>query len=433
LPDFSVIICDVIRSCVGRELLDLKQIYLHPDDYLVVKAGILYDGQGSPPRKKVLIHIWNGRVQIIEPDAGEIRPEHLTTTLPEPLVWGGEYCTVLPALVDCHVHLALDGEDFSGSLALWDGRPRGAGRVDRLLHTDLDFGIVAVRDGGDKAGIGLMMRDLTDDRGTWPRVRASGTALRKKGKYGSFLGPGLSGYELQSAVTKLAGRGVDQIKVLVSGVVSFREYGRVGELQFSLSELKEIVQVAAGYGLPVMAHASSDEAVQLALMAGVSSVEHGYFISEESLHALAEQSVPWIPTIVPVTNQLRGRMSRRYDQESRLIIERTYRRQLDMLAMAAELGVVLGVGTDAGAAGVLHGPGFWQELGLYSQAGLSREAIIAAATKNGSSILGLNEQLGSVTPGKPACLLLLDEDLDFNRGSPPDSIGLICPVLPDAS
>ena len=360
-------------------------------------------------------------------------------------------CTILPGLIDCHVHLALDGRDFALAQQQWSEKPALYRRVAADLSGTLEHGIVAVRDGGDRAGVGLTARKwVMEGTVAGPLVRAAGYALHRQGKYGSFLGPGLTPAELERAVDSLARLGVDLVKVLVSGIVSFTEYGRVGGLQFSLEELRRIVYRARCHGLKVMAHASGDEAVRLAVEAGVDSIEHGYFLSEESLYRMAERGIPWVPTVIPVAARVRGNPNLKKDPAGRCgapvsgpeedipgggnetrektarqtrppaggrpspytpaeiaVVTRTYRRQLQMIKLAREMGVTLGVGTDAGAAGVPHGGSYLQELLLYREAGLSPADILTAATGNGAAILGMDHRLGKIEPGRPAYLVVV--------------------------
>jgi imidazolonepropionase-like amidohydrolase len=114
--------------------------------------------------------------------------------------------------------------------------------------------------------------------------------------------------------------------------------------------------------------------------------------------------------VVPVANQTRGDLGEKCSSDSRQVIERTYRRQLEMINTAYRLGVQLGVGTDAGATGVLHGEGFYQEMALYQEAGLPLEAILQAATVNGAAILGKIEQFGMIATGHQATLLVVEGD-----------------------
>lgn len=376
----------------------MKLLELSIHDYLIINAGILFTG--SSVKRNVRIHIWGGKVLYIEesPFKGKL------LTGKECRVIGGAGMTVLPGLIDCHVHLALDGVHHDGEKPLCCRE-----RLQEKLDSDLAHGVVAVRDGGDKNGIGFACRGLVRRRELQgPVIMAAGQALRKDGRYGSFLGAGVTSGELAQAVNRLCRCGVDHIKVLVSGIVSFKEYGRVGSVQFDLRELKQIVRVAGEHGLKVMAHASSDQAVRLCIQAGVHSIEHGYFISEDSLQAMAEKGIAWVPTVVPVAVQNQG-MSGDGVVGDIAVIEGTYRRQLEMINLAQQLGVILGVGTDAGATGVRHGAGLLQELQLYREAGLTAEEVMMTATRNGAYILGIND-LGVIAPGKPAFLLAVQGD-----------------------
>lgn len=396
----------------------MKLIELSSHDYLIINAGTLFTGASLKVKKNVRIHIWDGRVQYIEEEqempsfdkkpssTGEGRMPAGGAKYRE---IGGAGLTVLPGLIDCHVHLALDGGNtHQGQLR--ENPLKLKERLQDRLFSDLSHGIVAVRDGGDRDGIGLACRNrIHKEELAGPIIMASGKALHKDGGYGSFLGDGVACGELSKALQKCIREGINQVKVLVSGIVSFTEYGRVGRIQFDLKELEYMVRMAGDHGLKVMAHASSDEAVRLCIKAGVHSIEHGYFISEESLRAMAERKIAWVPTVIPVAVQNRRKPDGSYTVDKG-VVERTYRRQLRMIRRAQQLGVILGVGTDAGATGVRHGAGFYRELQLYREAGLTAEEVLMAATRNGAYIIGMDGRLGVIAPGMPAFLTAIDGD-----------------------
>ncbi|MCL6635577.1 MAG: amidohydrolase family protein, partial [Peptococcaceae bacterium] len=285
------------------------------------------------------------------------------------------------------------------------------------LKDTLHCGILALRDGGDRRNIGLRAARLAGCAAP-PFILASGRALRKKGGYGSFLGMGLAAPEIAGAVREAAAAGAAQLKVLVSGIVSFREYGRVGPLQFSRAELSRLVREAHALGLKVMAHASSEEGAALAVECGVDSLEHGYFISRDTLARMAERGTAWVPTIIPVAAQSREPLRHNHPPSRLAVIEKTWRRQQLMVAAAHALGVAVGAGTDAGAAGVRHGQSYVEELKLLAGAGLPPAAVIRAATATGARILGLEKQLGTAAPGMPAYLIGV-------RGNPLADLGLL--------
>lgn len=390
----------------------MKIINISNTDNIIVRAGRVFDGQGLIRKKNVDIMISGGVIREVRTFPGEAPPDPGEGVEVLDLL---EF-TVLPGLVDCHVHLALDGKDFSRSLELWARKDLLEERIKSDLALTLSRGIVAVRDGGDRENIALAARDeLAQGNTPGLRILASGAALGRRGKYGSFLGPGLDGESIPEAVENLARLGVDQVKVLLSGVVSFKNYRRVGPIQFSGDELAGIVRSARGLGIRVMAHASSDEAVRMAVRAGVDSLEHGYFISEESLEDLARTGIPWVPTLAPVANQARGILAGRYTLSDREVIIKTCRRQQKMVKKAMDAGVRIGVGTDAGATGVTHGQGFLDEIFLLEEAGLSRQEILRAATSGGASILGLEKEMGMLRPGMKPYLIAV-------RGSPLDDL-----------
>jgi len=299
-----------------------------------------------------------------------------------------EEITLMPCLIDAHVHLALDGEGKRNQLSTWGQEENCWSRIKSDLENLKSCGIGAIRDGGDVRSINLQVA-----RGCWsknqvPRVIATGEALRKQGSYGAFLGGGFySLSEMSHRAEQLISRGVDQIKVLLSGIVSFKEYGKVAPPSFSRDELQHLVKMAHQNGRKVMAHASSAEAVELALNAGVDSVEHGYFISEDLLKEMAERQVSWIPTLVPVAIQAREPLKCRWSREELEIISWTCAEHMEKIFLAWELGVPVGMGTDSGASGIKHGVNLIEEMLLYSRAGLSNWEILQSATRVNARVL----------------------------------------------
>ncbi|MEW5953905.1 MAG: amidohydrolase family protein [Bacillota bacterium] len=365
----------------------------------LIKAGLLIQPEDATHRTGVMLEIKRGLITHIYPDS-QAQPN---ASEPAEMIDLSPY-TLMPGLIDCHVHLALDGENFKHALARWDQGDELEQHLTRSLKAYLGQGILAVRDGGDARGLALKLRHQVRAGNTpSPQIIATGWAIRQTGRYGGFLGPGLAGKSVEEAVEEAAGAGADQIKVLVSGIVDFNTYGRVGQVQFNLPNLSALVRHSHQLGLRVMAHASSREAVRLALEAGVDSLEHGYFLSQQSIDLLAATKTPWIPTLAPVANQLTL-----CKPELAEIISKTCRRQQEMVAAAASAGVIIGIGTDAGAAGVRHGQGFLDEVRLLREAGLSPARIIKAATTDGARILGLERKLGRLQVGMPANLIAVE-------------------------
>lgn len=263
-----------------------------------------------------------------------------------------------PAFVDTHLHLSLGG-DFREN-----------------AKRQYDAGIGLVRDAGDRDG-------CLDEIDFSPlSVVRTGPALFKTGYYGAFIGD-QRGLSLEEKISSSPSKFV---KVLLTGLVSFDEYGSVGKTQWSVEELREIVATAGRYGKKVMVHVNSDAACRVAVEAGAHSLEHGYFIGRDTLKMMADRHVYWTPTVAAMANQLQD-PDGRFSPAQRQVIEKNYRRQLEMINFAYETGTPLTIGTDSGSYNVFHGEVFFQELELYRQAGISQDDLLNMATVAGWKML----------------------------------------------
>jgi imidazolonepropionase-like amidohydrolase len=299
--------------------------------------------------------------------------------------------TVMPALIDCHLHLTLPDT----------GKEQLAAKAARLLAS----GIATVRDAGAKGLVELSLPPL--------RVVSTGQAISRSNFYGSHLStPVHSAADAIKTVDMLASRGVEQVKIITSGIFSFSEYGLVGPAPFTTAELTEIVRRARHHGLPVMAHASGDEAVRRCLQAGVHSVEHGYFLAADTLRLMAEKEIFWVPTLAPVAAWLESAtLSGRLDANRQSVVRRSLEQQMKMVGLGAAAGVKIAAGTDAGAPGVEHGPSLLRELELLRESGLTAADTLRSATSVAAAVCGLSAGRGDLTPGKEACLIAV-------RGNP---------------
>ena len=385
-----------------------KIIVLKPEEKVNFYCDSLFTGEDFLPGKGFLLslkgkHLLGVRLQENKPVSSHLHGETTWS-------WPCE-TTILPGLIDCHLHLALHA------------RARGSCPAVPLEHFDEHFdsllqsGITAARDGGDAHFQGwrgalyssrLRARDMPA-----PYIVSTGRAFFKEGYYGSLLGKGISHLaEAYSALEKFAGKGIKQAKILFSGIVSFNSLGKVGSPSFSRAEACSLVAKAHSLGLKVMAHASSDKAVQMALDAGADSIEHGYFVKSNTLARMAERQIPWIPTLAPVALQLQQKTF--FSRQQLNVISATWERQSLGVLQASKLGVPLAVGTDAGAPGVAAGESFLKELQLLAGAGLSPLQVLRSATYEGAKVLGEQKELGLIKPGRKACLMVVKGNPLYN-------------------
>lgn len=153
-----------------------------------------------------------------------------------------------------------------------------------------------------------------------------------------------------------------------------------------------------------MVHANGPNPVRQAVEAGCHSIEHGFFMGEDNLKRMAELGTVWVPTAY--TMKAYGEVLEfRGDKESARVARDNFHHQLDQMAKARELGVVVALGTDAGSSGVLHGESMVEEMKLFRQAGYSLPETIACATARGARLLDLDRP-GTLTVGAPADFLV---------------------------
>jgi len=266
----------------------------------------------------------------------------------------------IPHFRDSHMHFTKEG------------KPASSDEISEIGYRCRKCGIFAVDDMGHKSAAGLEARKVLAGE---MKVRSSGWAIFKKGTYGVFLGKGVSGKEeIKKAVEEISKAGADFLKVVNSGIVSLKGEGVLTEGGFSLEELKIIHGEALEHNMEISCHANSEKAIGNAVAAGASSIEHGFFISKENIVAMAEKGVAWTPTVYALQS-----LAPTLREDERRYLEGVIDRHLSSIHYASSIGCRLRIGTDSGSKGVDHGPSFFDELALFSRAGLTLPQILSAA------------------------------------------------------
>ena len=262
-------------------------------------------------------------------------------------------------LADCHMHAVLDGVDWRMAI----GRHRDGvdeGFIHNMLGAYRDGGFDYLRDGGDRWGVGKRARELAPEYGIIYRTPLAN--LCKAGHYGSFIGEKYADFkEYTQLVRQHRKDGADFIKIMISGLMDFDVCGRLTEEPLDGATIRELIHIAHEEGFDVMAHANGARCVENAALAGVDSVEHGAYLDEDALRAMAENNTVWCPTLSTVGN-LRG--TGRFNEEAVAAILKT---AMDNVKAFAAMGGILAPGTDAGAWAVPHG--------ILSEYDLLREAL----------------------------------------------------------
>jgi imidazolonepropionase-like amidohydrolase len=376
-----------------------------------ILAGWLIDGSGDAPQKDMLLEIHAETIHCIR-KAGSFE------TLPEALTdFSGH--TVLPALVDGHVHLCFSGStDPAVRASQTDANyPAAKTIIEGHLSSHLACGIAAVRDGGDRHGhVARYRHQLPIALNHQVHIGSAGKAWHAPGRYGRLIGgPAASDIGLAASILNQAGAN-DHIKLVNSGLNSLKCFGRQTAPQFDLEILKQAVAAARQLGRKVMVHANGRLPVEMAVEAGCDSIEHGFFMGRENLARMAEKQVTWVPTAV--TMQAYADHLPKGSLEAD-VARKNLDHQLEQLRWAKSLGVKVAAGTDAGSLGVNHGLALVEEIKLLLNAGYHLAEALCCASSRGAELLALKNR-GRLAPGLRADFIVMKEDPErLGRSWPP--------------
>lgn len=250
-------------------------------------------------------------------------------------------------MVDCHMHMVLDGVDWKQAIARHREQPR-EDYIRKTLGIYRDRGFTYLRDGGDRWGVGRKARELAPEYGITYRTPLSN--LCKEGHYGSFIGETFANdREFVSKVRQLRSDGADFIKIMISGLMDFDRFGVLTQESLPAEEIGQLIHIAHEEGMSVMVHANGPDAVIAAARAGVDSVEHGAYLTHDALQAMGQAGTVWVPTLSTIGN-LRG--TGRFSESA---VAGILESALENVRCFAAMGGLLAPGSDAGAWAVPHG------------------------------------------------------------------------------
>jgi imidazolonepropionase-like amidohydrolase len=388
-----------------------------------IRVGRAFDGERVLPGG-ALVLVDGGRIAGVEPGTAPAPEDCQVLEVP-----GG---TVLPGLVDAHVHLCADGTDGTLDRIGEPGKDAMMAVIEESLRRHLAAGVTTVRDLGDRRFAVLEWRSSsTSGSGVYPAVVTAGPPITSVGGHCANMGGEAAGQDrLREAVRERAERGVDVVKVMTSG--GFATAGtQVMLCQFALDELLIVVEEAHAAGLPVTAHAHGLPAVHMAMAAGVDGIEHCSFLTDkgisqsgEDLARLAEAGTAVCPTLgqagtlVPPPNAVAvlGKLGMTMEQ----VVEMRKRRVAQMHAA----GVRIVSGSDGGiAAAKPHGL-LPVSVAFLVEGGVSTVAALASATALAADACGLGDRKGRLRAGYDADLLVVDGDpvADISRLTRPTAV-----------
>ena len=366
----------------------------------LIRVGRLIDGTGAPPREDVDLLVEGSCIAGIG-SRGEISEEGAR-------VIAAEDKTVLPGLIDAHVHICSDPEPRPLAERRGESLAMMTIRGVRNARLTVEGGITAIRTVGTRGGVDLAIRDaIKSGIIPGPRMVAGGRGITITGGHGYYSGIEVDGPdEMRKAARSLIKDGVDVIKVKVTGGVMTPGI-RPGVPQLNRDELEVVIEEAHKAGIKVAGHAEGKRGVNDAIAVGIDSIEHGYFMgNEEGLQMMLERGTFLVPTIIAYDLIAKGEgsaLTKEAIENARMALEYNtvgFRR-------AVEAGAKIAMGSDAGTAFNDHGRS-WRELIYMVENGMTPMQAIVAATRNGAELLGLGEEIGTLEVGKRADVIVVD-------------------------
>lgn len=318
--------------------------------------------------------------------------------------------TILPGLIDTHVHLCLDGSPDPISSILRESIPQITLRAAHHARLTLEAGITTVRDMGGKDYIDLALRDsIQSGLLIGPRMICSGKLVCMTGGHGWPFGREANGVDdVRAAVREQLKAGVDFVKLMATGGVMTKGV-EPGATQFTLEELMAGVEEAKKAGKRSATHAQGTEGIKNSLWAGVNSIEHGFFLDDEAIELMLETKAFLVPTLCAPYFIIKAGVRKGVPvyavEKSKAVIKRHW----ESVRRAHRAGIPIAMGTDAGTPFNCHGKNL-KEMELLVKIGLTPMEAIVATTKIASEVLGLERRIGTLEEGKSADLIVMDGD-----------------------
>lgn len=379
------------------------------DTKWILKGGSIIDGLNDDVLENSYIKVEDGRItEVKEGEPGDAEGFEIIDCT-------GKY--ILPGLIDCHVHLIWNGSADPQSLIKNEENDRIALEAYKHALDTLKLGVTTVRDLGAPDRTVLHVRNVIDSGLlSGPTIIAAGAPICMTGGHVYYLGYESDGPdEVRKNTRRVLKEGADLVKVMATGGI-YTKGEEPGSVQLTIEELSAAKEEALKKNKKVSAHADGIEGIMNCLEVGIDTIEHGIYADRQALEIMKNQGTFLVPTMAVMRQLISSPDIPAYALEK---AKQVVGPHFSMLQEAVQIGVKIATGTDCGSP--LTPPRYYfDELAIMHEAGMSEMEVIKASTSVAAECLGIEDQRGSISPGKFADLLIADSnplnDLNSLRG-----------------
>ena len=389
-------------------------------DVLAIVGGRVVDGFGQDPIERGIVVVQDGRLTDVGPESSVQIPRGAQ-------VIDAAGHTVLPGIIDCHVHGTYRSRDVRRHLL--NSPTYNVLRSTQIIEETLACGITSARDmGGADAGF---RQAIDEGIIAGPRLQISIAMVSQTGGHGDFWVPagmriakrtwlpdgvadGVDG--VRRVVRQLLMAGADFIKICATGGIT-SVTDSWDEPQFTVEELRCAVEEAAAKRKPVAVHAEGIDGIRNALQAGVHSLEHGWFIDEQCIDRMVAQGTWWVPTLALVPMSIEHRKKNttwsqqqlgEEEQKDDEIHRKMQTEQFPIWREAVRRGVKIAMGTDQSHR-LLVGENMVELRFMVEYLGMSPMDVLVSATTKAAECMGRSD-IGALAPGRLGDVLVVDGD-----------------------
>lgn len=369
-------------------------------DTLVLSGARIIDGTGTEPVRGRSVVVEKGIITAVVEDARAPRGNGVDLA--------GH--TLLPGLINCHVHLCLGAE--ADPVRPLREEPLGLTAIKALLRAreTARAGVTTVRDLGGREYVEIAVRRaIQEGLIDGPRIVAAGRPVCMTGGHGHWLAREADGPDdARKAVREQLKAGADVIKIIATGGVMTPGV-EPGSPQLTLDEMRAAIEEASRAGRRTAAHAMASSGISDAIAAGITSIEHGIYLTEEIVAHMRRDGTFLVPTLNAPAAIASGGLAAGIPgfmvRKSEVVVPA----HVASFQLAHRAGVRIAAGADSGTPLNFHGS-LLPELTLMVKYGMTPLEAIRAATVTAADCLGLGEVTGRVAPGYAADLIAVAGD-----------------------